>query len=709
MRRALPFWLSLALLASALLVEIAAPEVTEGLRVLSFDHFQRWKPRDYQPLPVLFVEIDEESVRRFGQWPWPRRLLAELVRRLDAAGAAAIALDMVLAEPDRTAPAEALNPWLDDPAVRRLVARLPDPDRSLAEVLAAAPTVLGFTPTLTRRGERAPPRVPVSVRGEGSTRLLPEFGGALGAMPSLVDAARGYGALLFDFEGDGVIRNQPLLLATSDGVYPTMIAEVMRIADGGDEYRITGDAAGALAGPAVKEIAFGPRRRAATDPRGRVWLHYSRPVLDRSLPAWRLLEEPAASLRAAGALIVVGVSAGGAADYRMTPLGEELPTGEIQTQALEQLLQGTYLIRPGWARPAEILYYVVLAGLLIVAVLQLGAVRSLLPAALALLATGGAAWYAFRAERLLLDPLVPALAIGVTYMTCALSLHLRTESERHWIRIAFSRYVSPNLVEYLIAHPRELAISGERRDCSFVLTDLAAFTALVETLDPRRAVETLNQYLQGMTSIALQHQGTLARIMGDALAVTFSAPMPQPDHPERAVDCALAFDQFAQRFRELKRREGIELGITRIGVNSGVVTVGNFGARAFFDYRALGDPVNTAARLESVNRHLGTRVCIAGATVERCHNLRVRPVGSLVLKGKSYPTEAFEPLAAAAVDSAGAVAYQRAFDLLRGGDPEARAAFEALLERFPDDGLAAFHLRRLERGQSGVEIVFEQK
>jgi class 3 adenylate cyclase len=184
------------------------------------------------------------------------------------------------------------------------------------------------------------------------------------------------------------------------------------------------------------------------------------------------------------------------------------------------------------------------------------------------------------------------------------------DRQHRWIRDAFSRYISPNLVRHLIDHPEQLALGGERRECTFVLSDLAGFTALVEQAEPETVVALLNEYLEEMTRIALEAEGTLDRIVGDAVAVMFSAPVSQPDHAERALRCALEMDAFASEFTERASREHAVLRGTRIGVCSGPVIVGHVGSKDRLDYRALGDAINTASRLESANRYLGTRICV---------------------------------------------------------------------------------------------------
>ena len=185
----------------------------------------------------------------------------------------------------------------------------------------------------------------------------------------------------------------------------------------------------------------------------------------------------------------------------------------------------------------------------------------------------------------------------------------------------------------------------------------------------------------------------------------FGAPVEQPDHAARAVDCALAIDAFASAFAAEKRAEGIPLGVTRIGVNSGDAIVGNFGGESYFDYTAHGDAINVAARLESVNKQLGARICVSASTVSEHHRFHGRPIGG----GKSEPLEAYEPLAQEASEDRSTTAYLAAYERLRAGDPAASRAFAAYVGEFGDDPLATFHLRRLLAGQSGARIELAEK
>lgn len=711
--RSIPVSLSLVALLASIAAFLAEPALMSTLRNAVFDTYQRISPRQYEPAPVRIVDIDDESLDRVGQWPWRRSTLAALVARLQEMGAAAIALDILFGEPDRTTPHRVLAPWFDDPGVRTLAESLPDHDRLFAETIGLGSVVTGFVLNQNEKLERRPlVKASIAMAGDDAKLFLPGYRGAVSPLPELEQAAAGNGALNTAPGRDGILRRVQLLLHDGSAVYPTLTAEALRVAQGESGYVVKSSGAsgesrfGGQTGVLSIRVGTLP---VPTDARGAVWLHYSGPVPERTIPAWQVLAGEVATDRVADSIVFVGTSAAGLKDLRFNPLGDLTAGAEVHAEAAEQVLQGTYLTRPDWAKAIELLYIVIMWPVLTAAILRLGAGWAALIGTLAAAGSMLGSWLAFSTQHLLLDPTFPALASLVVYLVCSLSRQVRTEGEKRWIRRAFSSYISPNLVRYLIEHPDELDLGGERRQCSFVFSDLAGFTGLVESSTPAAAVQLLNEYLEGMTPIALRWEGTLDRIVGDAVAVMFSAPVAQEDHAARAVACALEMDRFANEFRARKRAEGLELGITRIGVHTGTVTVGNVGGSTLVDYRALGDPVNTAARLETANGQLGTRVCVSGVTVDDCPGFTGRPIGALMLKGKTQAVEAFEPLTAEQASSAEIETYLAAYELLRGDDPGAEDAFAALVKTTPGDGLATFHLDRLRAGESGATILLKKK
>ncbi|MGY6274061.1 CHASE2 domain-containing protein [Methylomonas sp. MgM2] len=671
----------------------------------TFDYYQRLKPRPYQDAPVTIVDIDDEGLKRLGQWPWPRTQIAKLISALQTSGPAAIALDIIFAEKDRTSPKVMSELWQLSPTERQVLSRLPDHDRALAESIANGKSVLGFALNETAGADA--PKLPARFIeiGHSSLPFLHAFEGSIQSLAMLEAAASGNGALTFVVDSDGVIRKVPVALRYRNQIVPSLFMEALRVAQQTDNYILRSHDEAAMG---LAEISVGNIRIPTTE-KGEIWLYYSRPANERYIPAWRILEGHIGPERLKDKILLIGASAPGIMDLRISPLGTVIPGIEVHAQALEQVLSGTQLVRPFWHASLEVFF--LLGGGLIVGCIALSyrIATSLTVFLLSLTGFWAVSWRAFAEYRLLIDPMVPTIGLLVVFLYSSLFRHFHSERRQRWIKHAFSRYVSPNLVDYLIAHPQELELSGRRRNCSFVFTDLTDFTALMEDLDPRHAVNLLNEYLENMIAIAFSHQGTLDRIVGDSVAILFSAPIKQNDHQRRAIQCALDMQEFTRRYSRCMNDEGIAFGQTRIGVHSGPVIVGNFGGKTIFDYRALGDPVNTASRLESANKYLGTLICVSETTLKACPDMLSRPIGHLSVKGKANPLMVFEPLSPKNADLTALAEYDAAYRLMQNKRPEAIAAFQRIIDKNPNDTLAYFHLQRLLKGERDDLIRLDRK
>jgi len=697
-------WLLPAIVvAVCLLLALWDPVPLQMLRNSQFDQFQRWQPRVDAGAPVRIIDIDDASLNRLGQWPWPRTLMAELTNKLQAAQPAAIAFDVLLSEPDRTSPQAMLDLWQAPDDIRAQLQALPDHDAVLAQALLASRVVLGFV--VERRDQPgAPPELKARyvAAGEPAQPYVPAFSGAIGPLPALQASASGLGAIVFLPDADGVVRRVPLLLRVGDTLVPSLVAETLRVAQGARNFttRTVPEA-----GVGLAEVRIGALSVPST-PQGEVWVHYTRPVAQRYIPAWKVLAGAVPATELAGNILLVGTSAQGLMDLRFSPLGTALPGVEVHAQALEQLLTGVGLTYPAWAHALGLLVALV-AGLVVgLMALFYRAAWSLVVLAGALAALWLGVWYAFTRQGVLVDAVTPSLTIALSFGVSSMVHHMVSEKRQRWIRQAFSRYVSPNLVDYLIRQPAALELGGKRQACSFVFTDLAGFTTWLEGMDPANAVTLLNDYLDGMIAIAFRHQGTLDRIVGDALVLMFSAPVYQADHPRRALTCAWEMHQFSSQYVARLAARGVSFGLTRIGVHSGEVIVGNFGGSTIFDYRALGDPINTAARLESANKQFGTLICVSQAVLCTCPEWPVRPIGQVVLKGKTQPLAVFEPLDP---HHPGDPDYAAAFELMRQQAPQALQAFTDLAAKRANDPLVAMHLARLRGGQVTDVMVLSSK
>jgi class 3 adenylate cyclase len=284
----------------------------------------------------------------------------------------------------------------------------------------------------------------------------------------------------------------------------------------------------------------------------------------------------------------------------------------------------------------------------------------------------------------------------------------RRQAEAERAHASLSRYFSPQIASRLAsANGEGNGMEVQWRDVATIFTDITSFTSLVETAAPDVLGELLNEYVGGMTDVVFAHEGTVAKIIGDAIQVLFNAPGDQPDYATRAVACAHSLDSWAQAFKLRWKERGVNFGTTRIGAHAGPALVGNFGGSRFFDYTAYGDTINTAARLEAANKHLGTRICVSAAIATGAENFRGRPVGDIVLRGRSEPLRTYEPLAEDVFAAPATAQYSEAFAKLESGDATAMPAFAALVGLHADDALAGFHLKRLLNGAKGVRMQLE--
>ena len=709
--RAMEVAFVLVIACAMLAVWLIDPLAVQRQRLMQFDQFQRWQPPVDQLSAVRIIDINEATLKKYGQWPWPRTRLAELIENLHSAGAAAIVFDILLAEADRTTPRIMSQMWQNEAATAALK-ELPDHDEVFSRSLVGRGVILGSSLSnsapLSDTVDKA--TMPYRVIGIGATDpagWLRAYSGSIWPLPAFRHGASGIGAMNFAPDDDNVVRRVPLFMRLGQQIVPALSVEALRVAQGGRNHLLHSGGSG-LADVRVGGITI------PTNAKGEVWLDFSRAPAAVFLSAADVLAGIVPSGEVRGRIVLVGSSAAGLTDVRANPLGEFMPGVQAHAMALDQMLSGKHLQRPPWAAGVEAL--ALLSGTLVVGLIALKAsLKGSVFWTMAVLAfmTGGA-WYAFIAQHLLLDAINPALAVALSFGLASGIRHFATEREHRWVRQAFSRYVSPNRVAHLMTNPEQLQLGGKRQECSFVFTDLANFTDMIEKSDPVQMVSMVNDYLESMLRIVFKHEGTLDRIMGDALVVMFSAPIVQADYRKRALDCALEMHAFASAYAVHFQAQGIAWGHTRIGVHCGEVIVGNFGGKTLFDYRALGDPVNTAARLEAVNKHLGTQVCISQAILDGCPGLAARTVGRLMLKGKSQWLQAYEPLAATNQGNCAPFSdYAEAMKLLQTGAAQqaelALARFAALAVRHPLDPLVLLHLKRLREGATDDRIVLLEK
>ena len=697
--------------------------LVERVQLPIFDLYQRLYPRPYQATPVKILDIDEASIAKLGQWPWPRRVLADLITRAHEAGAVVVAFDAVFPEHDRTSPNNVWSDWPESPereSARALLTKMPDHDVIFADTIAQSNVVLGYQLVAHATNTSPIRKWGIATAGDDPRQFVRQnHRGAVVSLPALQQAAAGNGSFTLAPEHDNIVRRVHVMFRLGNALYPSLAAETLRTAQGASSYVIKSSGAS-------METAFGEKTGinsikigqfpVPTDAQGRFWLHHTRHEPSRYLPVWQLFDASADLSALDGAIAFVGFSAAGLRDLVATPLNPTTPGVEIHAAIIEQVLLSAFLHRPDWARGAELVYMIALGATLIFLVRRRGAVVCAVLGAIAVVIAIGTSWLAFKQFGMLLDPIGPSLAVLLIYLLGSGINYAQSESERRFVRTAFEHYLAPTVIQDVLDDPSRLSSGGEKRITTSLFTDVAGFTSLAENREPAELVHLLNDYLDGACSIVLEHNGTIDKIVGDAVHVFFNAPGEQPDHAQRAVQCALALDRFCHKFAQTQNANGIPLGETRIGVNTGPTVVGNFGGETRFDYTAHGDAINTAARLESANKVFGTRICVSEATKLLCTGIIFRPIASLRLKGKSDYIDVFEPLVNTSDDALHLQLYNDAYALMAADDSAAVASFAQLSNAYPDDPLAAFHARRLARsdgrrreGESGSRIVMREK
>jgi CHASE2 domain-containing sensor protein len=342
--------LCVALLFALMFLRITDPIPLEELRLRAFDIFQVIKPRDATSRPVVIVDIDEQSLQKLGQFPWPRTRIADMITRLTRLGAAAIAFDVVFSEPDRLSPALAADVYRDlDDETRNKLRALPSNDQIMADAMRPSRVVLGQTglPTVQPEPDVQLPSAGVAALGGDPKRFVYEFPGLLRNIPSLENAAAGRGVFSIRTERDGIVRRVPMVVQAQGNVLPSLSFETLRVATGASTILVRMDTAG------ITGVAL-PGFEMPTDRNGQLWIHFAPHDQERFVSALDLLEGRVAADRVSRRLVLIGTSAAGLLDLKSTPNDPVMPGVEVHAQVLESILSNSMLSAPSYAVITEL-------------------------------------------------------------------------------------------------------------------------------------------------------------------------------------------------------------------------------------------------------------------------------------------------------------------------------------------------------------------
>jgi len=649
-----------ALVTVLLLTALRAfnPWVVTELTERTFDAYQRLMPRPYAELPVRIVDIDEASIEAFGQWPWPRSRLAALTKRLGELGAGVVAFDIIFAEPDRTTPARVAADLAQSDTAERdqaiaLLKGLPDHDQLFADAMGRTPTVLGFAASRLANDTRPSVKAGLAFVGVKPTEVLRPFRGTVSNLPVLNDAASGIGAInLSARDRSGVIRRVPMLSSDGTRVYPNLAIEALRVAQGqkGLVVRGTGASGDADTGhAALLDMRVGQFKMPLTND-GEAWIYFDHDRPERYVSVKNLFDPARDAVvreRIEGAIVLVGTSASGLLDARATPLGETVPGVAIHAQLIEQILAQDFIDRPDWANGFEIVLTILL-GLIIAALVPLfGSRFSLLAGIAVLVGAVAASWYAFVHFRLLIDPVYPSLATLVTYIAVERALHLVSDREKKFVRQAFGQYLAPELLAKLESSPDGMRLGGESRELTVMFMDVRGFTPLSETLSATELVDFINTLLAPLSDAIQDELGTIDKYIGDSIMAFWNAPVDVADHATRACRAALKMRDAVNTLNDADAfgfaGRGLPDPLVKIGVglNTGIACVGNMGSQKRFNYSAMGDVVNVAARIESATKNFGVDLLVSEEVAQAAPGIALLEAGEIMLKGKSRPTRLY--------------------------------------------------------------------
>ena len=587
-------------------VRFSDPAYIQGLRLKTFDaHLQEPKTVSEE---IVIVDLGEPSIVANGQWPWNRKVLGDIIKKVSDAGAAAIIMPVLMSEPDRLGG--------DKDLVESLKGR--------HVVLAQTPTTQNKQPDAVRRG--------VATIGEDPKPWLFTWPGALSPLKILADAADGVGVAATAPEIDGVVRRMPLVVAmkTNNEIYPSLSLEALRVATGEKSYQVKTSDAG------VEKVRISGQPVIETDSHARVWLRWNRSF--ERMEAQNI--DPG---KIDGKLVVIGLSAEGLGGIIGTPRGETW-AHDLQAQAVQTMLDGSSPVRLPYADLLELVAITVLAFSIAVC----AAYTPIWFTGVLLLSIAAGAYYGdqylWSTYSQLWDIAYPMIGLLLVAGHALLNRAITEFMQKQQIKKQFGTYLSPALVKQLQKHPEKLTLGGDERELSIMFTDVRGFTTISEHYgsDVQGLTQIMNRYMTAMTAKILENNGTLDKYIGDAQMAFWNAPVDEARHAHQAVKTALEMMESLDGFNEEITKEGIPAFGMGLGINTGVVVVGNMGSAQRFDYTCLGDSVNLASRLEGQSKSYGVRIILGQRTAELVKDeYSVVELDCIAVKGKTIGVKIF--------------------------------------------------------------------
>ena len=587
-------------------IRFADPWFLDVVRLKALDQHQRNQTQESLG-NLVTVEINNETLRKKGQWPWDRKTLSNEIIRLYESGAGMVVLPILFAQPDRFGG-----------------------DDTLADVLNQTPTIIGQIPTI-QEGNSGVTRGVATV-GEPWNGWVYQYPGAIGPIPLLAENSHAVGMMIIAPEKDGVVRRMPLVVAVGDELYPSMSMEILRMAAGDISYQMKTGVAG------VEKLRIPKFKMIDTDAHGNIWLDFK-----WKTPTYVLHEElPDLT----GKIVIVSITASGLDSAVSTPVGV-IYSHDLIGASVATMMTGRNITRPYWTNVAELGSSFGLALVVMIAVLLLpwyfGA--ALMPATIVGLFYGSS--HLFTKHDYLVDWSYPVLTVFIAWSAAAFLRFMEEHKLRMQIKKQFEHYLAPAMVKKLQKNPDLLKLGGDTRELTLLFCDIRGFTPISEQYktDPQGLTKLINRFLTPMTDIIMINDGTIDKYMGDCIMAFWNAPLDVEDQRKLAIKTSHEMIEHLKKLNaELEAENSLPINIG-IGLNTGDVVVGNMGSNQRFDYSCLGDAVNLASRLEGQSKGYGVGLILGEETARDMDDeFVILELDKIAVKGKTEGVKIFTSL-----------------------------------------------------------------
>ncbi len=624
-------WMVLIVAAILLGVRVDNGDTVKTLRYKTWDYFQQIHPRDTISDSITVVNITEEDLERYGQWPWPRHVMAMLHARIGDAGAILINYNILFAEPDRMSGVEYLKSMpMTNELREQLGSVLLDTDAVFSTILKESGNAVILMSVKNTAGVELPSTTQIIEKGNVKPWIY-EYQGIVAPTQKISVGVAGMGVNVTSPEPDAVVRKMPVLIRINGKIYPSMLLENVRLLNGSKRIKVIAKEHG------IDEVLVSKKAGVPVNHNAEMYIHYADPEKYVQMSATEIFSDSFNENKIKGRIVVVGMDAAGLSVLKYTPHG--LTTDQmISAQALDTLLTGKFLLRTPQADTFEILFIAFLGLLMILLVPRVSVLFSV---PLLLFVTGGISYASFMAyanKGFLVDPSFAVLYVFIIWSHSTYNNFATQSRLRKQIKKQFEHYLDPGMVKKLQKDPSLLKLGGETKTMTFLFSDIRGFTPISEKYkgNPEGLTKLINRFLTRMTDVIIKNGGTIDKFMGDCIMAFWNAPIANPKHRQMAIKSAIEMQKELVKLNKKLIAEGLPEINIGIGINSGEALVGNMGSEQRFDYSVIGDAVNLASRLESSSKTLGKTLVIGEGTRETIEkHFKFTYIDSITVKGKT--------------------------------------------------------------------------